>query len=274
MKPIITLTTDFGLKDYYLGALKGQIYKSFNNYCEIVDISHSISPFNIYHASFVLKHAYRYFPENTIHIIDVDSEESTNQPLVIVEYKNHFFLCADNGILSLIVEGEKPSNIYQIDTNKIPKEIKEDSFVFIAKELVNRDFLKYTTFQKKLKDVVHFSTIMNTEKNILHGHIIHIDRYGNGISNIMREDINRFKPYNSLSIHVKGYTFNTIYEKYSDLHEPLNTLTEADGEKLAVYGSNNHINIAIMKSNLDTVGGASTLLGIDFRTPVTIRFKK
>ena len=88
---IITLTSDFGLKDYAVGALKGYIFKLIPN-ANIVDISHYIEPFNILQTAYVLRNAYKYFPENTIHIIAVDNELHSEKNLLVMKYQNQYFI--------------------------------------------------------------------------------------------------------------------------------------------------------------------------------------
>ena len=96
---IITLTTDLGLKDYYVGALKGSIYKQFPD-AHLVDISHEISKFNLMETAFVIQNTFSDFPKGTIHIIGVKAEQTPESVHVAVEYRDHIFLAADNGIFS------------------------------------------------------------------------------------------------------------------------------------------------------------------------------
>ncbi len=96
--PIITLTTDFGKKDPSAGTLKAAIYSHFPQ-VEIVDISHSVNPFHILEAAYIIKNAYKTFPSGTIHILGIDSECTTLNKHLIVQIDGHFFICADNGIL-------------------------------------------------------------------------------------------------------------------------------------------------------------------------------
>ena len=101
--PVLTLTTDLGLKDYYVGALKGAVYKEMPD-AVIVDISHQVDPFDLIQASFIIKHAFKEFPKNSVHIIGVDTEHSlTLQPLAVLA-GDHYFVGPDNGIFSLIFD--------------------------------------------------------------------------------------------------------------------------------------------------------------------------
>ena len=107
---IITLTTDFGTKDHFVGAIKGTIYSELPN-ARIVDISHQISPFNITETAYILKNAYKSFPEGSIHIIGVDSELSIENKHIALYLDNHYFICPDNGVISLLASEIKPEKI-------------------------------------------------------------------------------------------------------------------------------------------------------------------
>ena len=98
--PIVTLTTDFGEKDHYVGAVKGAIYSELDS-VRIVDISHSISPFHITEAAYIIQNAYHSFPKGTIHIIGIDSELNPENRHIAVALDGHYFICANNGIISL-----------------------------------------------------------------------------------------------------------------------------------------------------------------------------
>ena len=109
---IITLTTDLGLKDSYVGSIKGAILKELPS-VSIVDISHQISKFDITEAAFVLRTAFHDFPEGTVHIIGVNTEATLTTPHVVVQYRNQYFVGSDNGIFSLIFDAnpDKVGNI-------------------------------------------------------------------------------------------------------------------------------------------------------------------
>ena len=101
---LITLTSDMGLKDYYVAAVKGAIYNQLPD-VKIVDISHDIPPFDIVHASFVLKNTFKEFPKNSIHIIGVDTSSNHGSEHVIVSNHDQYFIGNNNGVFSLIFEG-------------------------------------------------------------------------------------------------------------------------------------------------------------------------
>ena len=99
---IITLTTDYGLKDHFVGALKGSIFAEFPE-AQVIDISHDIDPFNIHETTYIINAAYPSFPKGSVHIIGVDIElnKETTQHIAM-QWKDQYFICADNGVLSML----------------------------------------------------------------------------------------------------------------------------------------------------------------------------
>ena len=114
---IITLTTDFGLKDYSIGMMKGALYQEIEE-VKIVDISHQISPYNHSQAAYVLKTAFKAFPKGTIHIIGVESEYTPENIHLVMSFQEHYFIGADNGIFSLITNNLKPDKVVAINIHQ------------------------------------------------------------------------------------------------------------------------------------------------------------
>ena len=111
---LITLTTDFGTKDHFVGAVKGAILSELSD-VKIIDITHEISPFNITETAYILTNSYKSFPDKTIHIVGVDSELSADNKHIALELDNHYFVCPDNGIISMIAAEIKPTKIVEIN---------------------------------------------------------------------------------------------------------------------------------------------------------------
>jgi len=111
---IITLTTDFGEKDHFAGAIKGAIFSELPE-VKIVDISHSVSPFNIPEAAYIIRNAFNSFPKGTIHIIGIDSELNKENKHIAVKLDGHYFVCANNGIMSMICSEIAPEKIVEIN---------------------------------------------------------------------------------------------------------------------------------------------------------------
>ena len=111
---IITLITDFGTKDHFVAKIKGAIISDLPQ-ASIVDISHQISPFNIMEAAYVIENSYQHFPEKTIHIIGVDSEKTPENLHLVVKLNGQYFICADNGVLSIVCNNINPDEIFEIN---------------------------------------------------------------------------------------------------------------------------------------------------------------
>ena len=131
---IITLTTDFGIKDFHVSKIKGLLNIELDN-PKIIDISHEISPFNIIEGAYVIKNAYQNFPRGSIHIINIDAEKNPDQSHLVVHMDEHFFICADNGITSLISNNIKPNDVYEINISDSFNLSTIDTFVKVASHI-------------------------------------------------------------------------------------------------------------------------------------------
>src|SRR5699024_351175 len=110
---IITLTTDFGYKDPYVGALKGAIYSQLED-VRIVDISHEVSPFHLAEAAYIIQNDYKNFPKKSIHIIGVDLELTSENKHLVILLTGHYFICGDTGIISMLILEQKAEKIVGI----------------------------------------------------------------------------------------------------------------------------------------------------------------
>src|ERR1700757_5075307 len=117
MRHIITLTTDFGLKDHYVGAMKGVIV-SINPDVLITDITHEIPPQDIFKGAFILRNFYRYFPEGTIHIVVVDPGVGSRRKPIILEADKNIFVGPDNGVFTFIYRESKSVKVFEISNPK------------------------------------------------------------------------------------------------------------------------------------------------------------
>lgn len=262
---IITLTTDMGLKDYYVGAVKGAIYNSLKE-VTVVDISHEIQPFDIVHASFVLKNSYAEFPEGTIHIIGVNPEDTEKSKHVVVQNNGHTFIGSDNGIFSLLFD-ELPEVIYEItflgtqQGNSFPT---KNIFVPTAIKLLKDEPLSEIGFPKdSLLRRQLFRPVIDT--NYIKGTVSYIDAYGNILTNVSKELFEEVGKNRNFKIHLTraGYTITKISIKYGEVPE---------GEKVALFSSSGFLEIAINKGVEGSGGGASKLFGMKMNDTVTIEF--
>ena len=131
---VITLLTDFGDKDYYVGLFKGDLHSATPS-SRIVDISHSIPPYDIVTGAFFLKNTFEHFPKGTIHIVRVYEQGLGKQKLLAAKYRNYYFIAPDNGILSLVFE-EKPDLVVEVDLKQVKLPTLEDYYCRVVKEIV------------------------------------------------------------------------------------------------------------------------------------------
>jgi len=275
--PLITLTTDFGTKDHFVGALKGAIYKELND-VKIIDISHQITPFNITETAYILKNTYQNFPKGTIHIIGVDSEISVENKPLAIQLDGQFFICGDNGIISMITNEIIPEKLVEITIQNINENNLAilDIFVKVACHIARGGMLEVIGKKiEKVKELFEIQPQINTEQNQIVGNVIYIDNFGNVISNISQNTFNSIGKGRDFEIIARGYKFTKIYKKYNDIvnFKIAEEKRQDDGKKLALFNSSNFLEISIYRSNLKTVGGASSLLGLNYRDNITVRFK-
>ena len=272
---LITLTTDFGTKDHFVGAVKGAIYTELAD-ARIVDITHEISPFNITETAYILKNSYKSFPKGTIHIIGVDSELSRDNKHIALALDEQYFVCPDNGLISMIASEINPTKIVEINIHdRIESSFPVlDVFVKVACFIARGGNL--TVIGKEIfdfKKLVEIQPKVNQAKNQIIGGVLYIDNYGNLITNISKKMFNDIGKGRDFKINASRYSFTKIYNKYNEITgDNSKDSRQFDGNKLALFNSADFLEIAIYRSNLKTVGGASTLLGLEYRDPIIIDF--
>lgn len=273
---IITLTTDFGLKDHFVGTLKGTIYKELPD-AKIVDISHHISPFNIQECAYILENSYKSFPEGTIHIVGVDAEPTTENQHIAVFVDGHFFITANNGVIGLITSEIQPEKVVQINLSNTNHGSFPEMHVFVqvachiarggTLEVVGKNF-------DDLRELRGFAPSVTDQGNKISGSVIYIDNYGNVVTNIHKNFFEAYRKGRKYELSARTTKINRIHNTYSDIinFDLEKNRRKGAGDVLALFNSSDYIELAIYKSDLQTVGGASTLLGLDYRDTVTINF--
>ena len=273
---IITLTTDFGTKDHFVGAIKGTIYSELPD-ARIVDISHHISPFNITETAYILKNAYKSFPEGSIHIIGVDSELNEENKHIALKLDNHYFICPDNGIISLLASEIKPEKIVEINIHdRVSTSFPVlDVFVKVACHISRGGTLEVIgKIIPEYKKLVELQPAISADGKTVQGNIIYVDNYGNSISNINKKLFQEVGKGRAFEVIANKYVFKKINTKYSDIIDfsASEDIRQKDGTRLAIFNSANYLEIAIYRSNLNTVGGAASLLGLNYRDTISIKF--
>ncbi|UAB80888.1 SAM-dependent chlorinase/fluorinase [Marixanthomonas sp. SCSIO 43207] len=275
--PIITLTTDFGEKDHFAGAVKGAIYSELPD-IKIVDISHSVSPFHITEAAYIIQNAYRSFPKDTIHLIGIDSELTPENKHIAVYLDGHYFICANNGIISMLASEINPEKIVEINIHdRVESNFPVlDVFVKVACHIARGGTLDVIgKVISEIKQIRDLRPVVNSENTQIIGNVIYIDNYGNVVCNIKKslfEEIGKGRAY---TIQARRAKFNEVYSNYSDAinFDIPPEKREEDGKKLALWNSSNYLELAIYKSNPSTVGSASTLFGLEYWDTISVTFK-
>lgn len=191
---IIALVTDFGTRDYFVGAMKGTIL-SINKNAQIVDITHEIPPQDIQSASFTLRACYRNFPKKTIFTAVIDPGVGSDRRAILVETADYYFIAPDNGLLSFIFVKDKTFRVFELANEKYFNHPVSNTFhgrdIFTPAAAHLSNGVKPNEFGDELKDFVMFDE--NKPRKIsddkIEAEIIHIDHFGNLISNLKKEDL-------------------------------------------------------------------------------------
>ena len=273
---IITLTTDFGMKAHFVGAVKGALLSEITD-ANIVDISHNISPFNVMEAAYVIQNAFSSFPKGSIHVIGVDSELNPENSHIAMVLNGHYFVCANNGILSMICNDITPDQIVEVNIHdKIVGNFPVlDIFVKVAAHIARGGTLEVIGKPiDEVKPIKNITPFVGSDNNQLIGNVIFIDRYDNVITNIKKSFFETLQKGRRFEISARNHKFKTIHKHYSDIVDfriPIEKRND-EGRGLVVFNSSDYLEIAMYKSNKATVGGASTLMGLEMMDSVTISF--
>lgn len=275
--PIISLTTDFGLKDASVSAIRASLQIESPE-SSVIDISHQISPFNHTEAGYILKNAYTAFPKGSIHILGVDSERTPDNRHIALSYDGHYFIGADNGVFSLLMGDATPDKIVEINIhqNVITSFPVLDVFVKVAGHLARDGQLEVIGKPiDRIKELTNLKPVVSPDGNNLIGSVIYIDNYGNVITNIDKKLFQSVGKSREFTIFARTVKFKKIVNHYSeaiDFTLPSGK-REEDGKKLALFNAAGHLELAIYKSNPLTVGSAHSLFGLDYRDTVTVAFQ-
>ena len=204
---IITLLSDFGLKDPYVAGMKAVIL-SIHPQARIVDITHEIEKFNIRMGAFVLASATPYFPAGTIHVAVVDPGVGTKRRPITVETKRAFYAGPDNGLLMLAAQKEGITHVYHVNNPQyvLPRVSRtfhgRDIFASVAAHLAEGN--SPSKFGPEIHDyLLPEFTKPHVKKGELFGEVLHIDDFGNLVSNISAEDLEKMGIREGCSLHVK-----------------------------------------------------------------------
>lgn len=262
-----------GLNDHYVASLKGSLLKSASD-IHIVDISHAVRAFDISEASFHVKSCYKDFPDGTAHVIGVDSEPIVNFggsdgsfPSIML-FEKQFFISCDNGFFGALLGENRPDGFWRIDdvmsNDRLFKFPTKNVLIPAAIRILNGDMPdQFGTATDDYKSALN--PVAVSETNLIKGYVIHIDNYGNAITNIDQELFGRFGEETPFVLYFKrkDYFIDQISGAYNEVPQ---------GEKVAIFNDNGFLEIAINRGANGSTGGAEQLFGLHVNDMIRVEF--
>ena len=263
---MITLTTDFGTQDAYVSAMKG-VMLSIAPDVRLIDVTHAISPQDVMEAAFVLQGALPYFPEGTVHLVVVDPGVGSERRPIALKHKGQWFVGPDNGVFSLILNRQEPDKVVELDKPALWRTETpsatfhgRDIFAPVAAHLASGRSLEEVGTPTDALTSLRWAFPMVVQHTV-EGWVVHIDRFGNCITNITRNTVAEafpdldtevlYRPQLPTPLPVKCYVgssiLDAIYPTYSSVEE---------GDPLVAFGSSGFLEVAV------NGGAASELLNI------------
>lgn len=244
---LITLLTDFGTADYFVGAMKGAIL-NVNEQARIFDITHEIPPHDIHAGAFTLLAAYKTFPAGTIHVAVVDPGVGSNRRALVASAGGQFFVGPDNGLFSYVFELEADPRVIHLTRETYFRQPVSatfhgrDIFAPVAGALSNG--VELAALGDEIKDYVRLESsvpILGTD-GTLAGSIIHIDRFGNCVTNFTREHVTEEAFERGARLVIGSHEIKTFRRFYADE-------AEKSGELFAIWGSAGFLELAACRAS-------------------------
>ena len=253
-RPIITLTTDFGLNDHFVGTIKGVILDIIPD-VEIVDICHSVQAFDVLDGALTIAQAYSYFPNGTVHLVVIDPGVGTERRPLVVTSDRHHFVAPDNGVLSLVYASEERLHVRHVTAEHYYRQPVSNTFhardIFAPVTAYLAKGVDPDKFGHEISDFVRFNAPKPrpAEGNTLRGVVLKVDRFGNLITNITSQDApalfaERPAPF---KIAVGKREITEIQTNYAQ---------GAPGEVFGILGSMGYLEIAANRGSAAQIVGA------------------
>lgn len=253
-RPVITLLTDFGSSDYYVGAMKGVIL-SINPEAEIIDVTHDVIPHDILDAAFTLAQIYRYYPLRTVHVVVVDPGVGTQRRPILASGDSHYFIAPDNGVLSFVLAQQERLTVREISAEhyfRMPvsqtfhaRDIFAPAAAYLAKGLEPHQLGGEITDYVRLQ----LPKVQALNAKNFKGIVLKIDRFGNAITNIARADVPALfaDQAPAFKLKVEDKEVSKLVQAYAE---------GGQNEVFAILGSSGYLELATNR------GGAAQVLGI------------
>ncbi|MGI8741963.1 MAG: SAM hydrolase/SAM-dependent halogenase family protein [Bryobacteraceae bacterium] len=255
---LITLTTDFGSSDHFVGVMKGVVL-SIAPHARIVDITHEIQPFEISQGAYAISQAYAYFPPKTIHVVVVDPGVGSARRPLLAEMAGQYFVCPDNGVLSIIYARERQKVRHITNKSFFLAGLSQtfhgrDIFSPVAAHLASG--VAPARFGKLIDDPIRLNLArpVQTGKATWTGEVLSVDRFGNLITSLHIDDFQ--------SIRVRAFELRVGFEKLTEL--ALTFSDFAPGERMLIVGSGGFLEVAANQAS------AAKLLGCGIGSPVEL----
>ena len=254
---IVSLTTDFGTRDFYVGALKGALYTR-NPELRLVDISHQIEPFNIVQGAFVLRQAWADFPEGTIHLLGVNCIYGKNFQYIAAKVDGHYFLAPDNGILSLLLPDTNFKSVRLIDhPDEIHFPVKEAFADAVEHITSGKSWSKLGKSHSNMVQRINLHPVADHSR--IRGTVIHVDNFDNAVVNITRDDFERVG---------QGRNFSLFFKRNDPITRLSNSYCDEEaGTPLCLFNKAGLLEIAV------NMGRAASLLGLKESEVVELVFE-
>jgi hypothetical protein len=253
--PIITLTTDFGTEDAYVPAMKGTML-SIAPSARLVDVTHEIAPQDVMESAFVLRTAQPYFPTGTVHLVVVDPGVGTERRAVALRHDDHWYVGPDNGLFPLVLDGASPEAVVELDEPsawRTPSPSNtfhgRDIFAPAAAHLAAGRALDEVGSPVDTLESLRWARPI-VEPNSVRGRVVHVDHFGNCITNIRRSTLaealgldDETAPVDAFP-PVEGYVGNTVLDVFFETYGAV-----SEGDPLLLFGSTDVLEVAVNGGN-------------------------
>jgi S-adenosylmethionine hydrolase len=244
-KSIITMTTDFGEADYFVPAMKGAIY-AINPAAEIVDLTHLIPPHDIYAAAFMMMCCYKDFPRNTIHLVVVDPGVGSARRPIMVMADECNFIGPDNGVFSYVYERAHINRVVHFNVDHYFRQPVSNTFhgrdVFAPCAAYVSKLVDWRMMGEEISDPVRFNTpspVVVSEHQI-RGAVIHVDRFGNLITNITSEELTEDRIRSGARVRIGKHEAARVLTHYAEANQ---------NELFAYFGSAGFLELAVQRQS-------------------------
>lgn len=252
--PLLTLTTDFGYRDFHLARLKGHLLSAVPE-LKVVDVSHDIPNYDIVEAAFLFRKVWPHYPVGTIHLISVNDFYQPKGRLLACTVDGHYFIGPDNGLFSLVFD-QSPEQFFAIDHGDQSSSLSKAYATAIAYICQEHSLEKIGSPTQKITERLAFQPVIGP--NYIRGSVVYIDGFNNAITNITQELFEQVGQGRAFELLIKrNAAIDGLSFRYHDVPE---------GESLIKFDSDGLLEIAI------NLGKAATLLGIEVEDTVQVEF--